>query len=150
VIATARQLTDALNGMAARLAEVQQDSEKRDQALAEAAEDRVRYERRSRKLVVVDIALTALLGFVGWQAHDASDSAAQNRQSTLVACQQTNAARAENEQLWNYVLTLFAPRPDETAAEKAAGRKVLDQLAKHVDTTFAPRDCQALVSGESP
>jgi predicted negative regulator of RcsB-dependent stress response len=139
VIATARQLTDALNGMAARLAEVQQDSEKRDQALAEAAEDRVRYERRSRKLVVVDIALTALLGFVGWQAHDASDSAAQ-----------TNAASAENEQLWNYVLTLFAPRPDETAAEKAAGRKVLDQLAKHVDTTFAPRDCQALVSGESP
>jgi hypothetical protein len=140
-IRAAQDLTTALQGLAQRLEDVKGDSEARD-------EQQVKYGHRSRLLIFIDIALTVVLGLVGWQAHDASNSAAQNRQSTLISCQQTNVARAENQQLWNYVLTLFSPRPGETAAEKAAGEKVLAALRAHVDTTFAARDCRKLLDGQ--
>ncbi len=146
-IQTARDLTGALRNVAQRLEEVKQASEDRDTDLAAANAAVARYERRNRVLVTVDILLTFVVAFFGWLAHDASNTATQTRQATIISCQQTNTARAENEQLWAYTLTLFGPRPGETAAQKAAGQVVLTRLRKRVDTTFAPRDCQALLNG---
>lgn len=106
--------------------------------------------RRTWKFVLFDIALTVLLTVFGFIAVRASEAATQNRQSALISCQSTNTAREQNAQLWAYILTLFAPRPGETAREREQGEKVLAALRSKVDITFAPRDCAALVDGKAP
>jgi hypothetical protein len=106
--------------------------------------------RRAWKFVLFDIALTIGLAFFAWQAHDASDSAAQTRQATLVTCQANNASRAGNLQIWDFLIALSRPPASDTPAKKAAADKQLAVIQGEVDRTFMPRNCRALVNGESP
>jgi hypothetical protein len=131
---TAQGLTVALDNMAAEVKRLRT------------------YGRRNRRFIIFDIAATVALTVAMFiavgasqSAHDASVAAAQNRNSALISCQATNVAREQNAQLWAYILTLFTPRPGETAAQKTQGEKVLAELRDKVDTTFAPRNCTALL-----
>lgn len=143
-IGTAQTLATALEGMAGQLKTVNENSEERDAELK-------RYGRVNRRRIwlsyaglAVDVVLTVVVGLFAVQAHNASTSAAETRTASIAACQSTNVARAENEQLWDYVLTLFAPRSGESAADRERGDQVLSALKAHVAVTFAPRNCERL------
>jgi hypothetical protein len=142
--ATAQGLTAALNGLAERLDTVRDDSEARDADLKKYG--RVNRHRiwLSYALVALDVILTVVVALLAVQARNASATANETRAASVAACQSTNVARAENEQLWDYVLTLFAPRPGETAAEAARGEQALASLRAHVTQTFEPRNCEQL------
>lgn len=116
-----------------------------------------RYGRRNRSFVIVDVVLTVLLAAVGLvSAHAASQSSAaqatatQNRTAQIVTCQASNQARAQNEQLWTYTLTLFKPKPGQTPQQQERAAVALAALHAKVEQTFAPRDCTALARGEKP
>lgn len=143
-IGTAHTLATALDGMAGQLKAVNDNSEKRDAELKTYGRVNRRRIWLSYVGLAVDIALTVGLGFFAVQAHNASTTANETRVSSITACQSTNTARAENEQLWDYTVSLFGPRPGETAAEKVQGEKVLTELRAHVVHAFMPRDCEAL------
>ena len=116
-----------------------------------------RYGRLNRMFILVDIALTVLLAGVGaLSAHAVSQSSAastlaqQNHTAQIVTCQAGNQAREQNEQLWTFLINLSVAqpaRPGETAAEKAAGERLIRLLRGKVSATFAPRDCQKLAGG---
>lgn len=146
-VGAAQTLADALNGLSERLDTATKDSETRDASLTKYGRVNRRRIWLSYAGLAVDVALTVGLGFFAVQAHNASATANQTRVSSITACQSTNVARAENEQLWDYVLTLFTPRSSETAAEKAAGDRALAMLRPHVAGTFAPRDCVQIYGG---
>ena len=141
----AQTLATALEGLSGQLKTVNDNSEARDAELK-------KYGRVNRRRIwlsyvglAVDVALTVGLGLFAVQAHNASTTANQTRVSSIAACQSTNTARAENEVLWRYVIGLLdMPHPDQTAAQKAAGEKVIASLKAKVTGTFAPRDCLAL------
>jgi hypothetical protein len=141
-IATARGLTDALKATAAEVERLR------------------KYGRTNRKFVVVDVALTVLLAVVGLlSAHAVSQSSAasvlatQNHTAQIAICQSGNQARAQNEQLWNFIIALSTsspPRPGETAAQKAAGERIIGLLKAKVTMTFKSRNCQQLTNGKKP
>lgn len=151
----AQTLANALDGMAKQLKTVNDNSEERDAELK-------KYGRRNRLGLVLDVGLTIVIALLAWQnsstsgrvssadARSAASIAEANatRMSSISACQSTNVARAENEQLWRYVIGLLAiPHPDETAAQEANGEKVVAELKARVSGTFAPRNCMELVNG---
>lgn len=164
-ITTALQLTDAVNGLSARLDEVREDSENRDEALDKYGKQNRRILRRHRLVIIagiilflIDVGLTLRIGFVASDASNASASAsraaaaarsaasaaAATRASNLAACTATNAARAQNKQLWDYLLAESRPAPDATPAQKTADERLLAQLSQHVDEAFMPSPCQRL------
>lgn len=146
-VTAARQLSDALNGMAERLDQVKADSEERDDNLK-------RYGRLNRRLVVVDITLTVLVAAVTWisahaydRASQAAESAAQLRGANIAACQQANVTRAENVQLWSKVIGISSankPPPGQTAAEHA---RVITEFKAYVAQVFKAKDCSAIFRG---
>lgn len=139
-IATAQGLTDALNAVEDRLSGL------------------AAFGHRNRRMIwglivsiTLDLILTVIVAVFAVEAHDASASATQTRNATIVSCQATNVARAQNEQLWTFVLGLVGvPHPGETAAQKEQGAKTLAALRAQVDKTFSPRNCQSfLYNGKS-
>ena len=140
-ITTAQGLTGALQGVTDEIKQLR------------------RYGRFNRRFIIVDIALTVLLAFVGGlSAHAVSQSSAasvlaqQNHTAQIVTCQAGNQARAQNEQLWAYVITLLTsspPRPGTTAAQKAEAARVVALLRAKVETTFESRNCQQLTNGKT-
>ena len=82
--------------------------------------------------VALDLLLT--VGLIG-----AYQKVETNTQAIKARCEQTNASRANNKELWTYLLSVppDPSRPPRTAGEQAA----LDAFAKKVDSTFAPTDC---------
>lgn len=132
-VITAQGLTAALQSMTGQLAALKKRS------------------RTDRHLIVaafvslaLDIGLTVAISLVAIQAHDASSSATQTRASNLAACRATNAARAQNRQLWDYLLSESRPAPGATAREKAADEKLLAELGVHINRAFKPAACGAL------
>jgi hypothetical protein len=150
VVTSARDLTDALNRLTGRLEEVRADSEDRDKQLTERDAQLSRYGRRNRHLIWVtiislalDLLLTAALTVVAVQAHRASGAATAVAASDRNLCLSGNVSRAQQVNLWNYVLTL-SQHPG-SPAEQA---RVADFKA-HLHKLFAPRDC-AHVNPQSP
>jgi hypothetical protein len=157
VVTSARDLTGALNRLAGRLEEVRSGSEGRDEQLAQRDAQLATYGRRNRHLIwitigslVLDILLTGAVTVVAIQAHNASSAAVGARttasavaQSDRNLCLSANANRAQQIDLWNYILSLG--RPPATAA----ARERIAEFKGHLETTFAPRDC-AHVSPTSP
>lgn len=131
-VATAQDLTETLKTVLAEMVRLR------------------RYGRTNRKFVIVDVVLTVLLAGVGGLSVHAASQADQNRTAQIVTCQSSNQARAQNEQLWSYTLTLFKPRPGQTPGQQAQAAVALAALHAKVEQTFAPRDCTALARGEKP
>lgn len=102
------------------------------------------YGQRNRHMIwglwvslVVDVVLTAALTVVGVQAWQANDQADQNRQNQISICQTSNTARAQNAQLWEYVLNAVPPRND-------LERQRREEFRAFMRKVFAPRDCSKL------
>lgn len=100
-------------------------------------------ERRSRRLiwvtivsVTLDIALSVVVVIFGIQLHQTAVTSAN-------LCRSSNVSRAEQIQLWDYILGLSPP------PRTAAGRAQADRFRAHVAVLFAPRNC-ADVNPESP
>ena len=138
-VATAQGLTGALEVMAAELGKLSA------------------YTHRTRRMtwglaisLALDLILTVAIAGLAYQAHDASDAAAVARNATVISCQQTNVARGQSLQLWDFLLNLSAASQpaNETPAQKAAGEKLLATLRAKVSATFAPRDCQKLLNAK--
>lgn len=145
VQAVARNLTSALNGLSQRLDQVRDDSVERDEALTRYGAVNRRLIRGLGASLAIDVILTVVLGLVGVQAHHASDVAASasNRAvhssaSTLALCQAQNTARAQQVELWEFLLSLG--KPPQTAQQK----KVVAEFVTHLHKIFAARDCAAL------
>jgi hypothetical protein len=157
VVTRARDLTDALNRLAGRLADVQAGSEARDEQLTRRDAQLATYGHRNRHLIwitivslVLDILLTAAVTVVAIQAHDASSAAASARtaasavaQSSRNLCLSANASRAQQVELWDYILSLAKPPATPAARERVA------EFRAHLAAIFAPRDC-ANVNPQSP
>ena len=134
----ARILTAALDRMSDQLTAVRQDSEARDEALAT-------YGRKNRRLilwtiasVVLDIALTVTLSVVAIQAHNASVAARHASASNYALCRAGNTARAQQVQLWAFLLSLS--KKPQTLRQRHNIAAFETQL-HHI---FAARDCAAL------
>lgn len=104
--------------------------------------------RRTWKFVLFDIALTIGLAAFAWIAHGASVSAGQAQQATLLTCQANNTARAENRQIWDFLIALSAPPATDTAKQKAAADKQLAVIQGEINRAFAPRNCAAILRGQ--
>jgi len=72
--------------------------------------------------------------------------ASANRVSITQLCQAGNEARAQQVQLWVYLIAL-SPPPHENAAALAARQKLIRQFLAYVHAVFAPRNCGALQKG---
>lgn len=104
------------------------------------------YGTRSRRLIraaavsiVLDIILSLGLGYISFQARDASQNAAT---AIKTNCLSGNEARKNQIDLWTSIFALPSTKPPtEQAARDYEGLKL------HIQQIFAPRDCNALVKG---
>jgi hypothetical protein len=131
---TARGLTEALSGVRAELARLN---------------DRV---RRSRHIIFalavslcIDVALTVILGLVAVQAHNASNSAtkatatAQHAYASNKAlCVDTNVSRHQTILVWEHLLESAGP------PKNAAGRAFETSFISYLSKVYAPRNCTHL------
>jgi hypothetical protein len=157
VVTSARDLTGALNRLAGHLEEVKAGSEDRDNQLAERDAQLAMYGRKNRHLIwitiislALDILLTGAVTVVAIQAHDASSAASSARTAAIAVaqsdrnlCLSGNAARAQQVELWDYILSLAQPPATPAARDRIA------EFKAHLETIFAPRNC-ADVNPESP
>ena len=101
------------------------------------------YGRRNRKFIIFDIALTLALTGVGAVSVHAVQSADSANAAQSALCQAGNIARAQQVQLWGFVLNISAPAkgsPPQTPAQKARIAAFRAYLARD----FASRDCSHL------
>lgn len=110
---------------------------------AESAAHR-RYGRRNRHLIWVLAAAVVLLlttGVVinGVRTSNASDLARQVHATQVSTCQQANATRAQQLQIWDYVLAVPQATPPTAAQEK-----IRADFRAFVHRVFAARDCSRI------
>lgn len=106
------------------------------QTLIADARKRRRQLRLLALSICLDVLLTVALGWLSVRTHSIATQSESNKQAIVMSCQQTNDARASNEQLWKYLLSL--PTPNAPTLQQQAVRK---QFSAFIDKTFAPRDC---------
>ena len=133
-VAALAQVVDALNATTTEL------------AATKAEVKRLRtYGRRNRAFIVFDVLLTILLAGVGGisvhaaqSANSANHSANQSNSAQLALCQASNTARAQQIDLWTFVISLS--KKPQTAQQK----KNIEAFEKHLNVIFAARDCSHL------
>lgn len=98
--------------------------------------------RRTRHIVwglvvslALDLLLTAGFAYVAVQANN-------TQQSNLALCESGNHSRAQQIEIWNYVLSLG--KPPRTAQQ----RKVVAEFEGHLHVIFAPRNCAHISPGK--
>ena len=62
--------------------------------------------------------------------------------SVIQLCQSGNDARAQQVQLWEFVIHISKPPPHETPAHRAQRERTVAQFVTHLHQVFAPRNCQ--------
>lgn len=136
-LATAKSLTEALNEVSAECVRLRT------------------YGRRNRKFIVFDVALTVALGVssfiavhAGESAHNAQVAAVAARAAVAVAvqdnrnlCLSSNVARAQQIELWDFVLGLG--HSPQTAQEK----KNIGAFRHELAVIYQPRDCSDVSPG---
>ncbi|MDQ1497701.1 MAG: hypothetical protein QOI86_1041 [Actinomycetota bacterium] len=112
------------------------------------------YGRRNRHLiklmavsVVVDVALSFGLAYAVYKADDASGAASRAASAQVVTCRSSNAARAVQTDLWNFILNSFPPPVGETPAARTQRETTTAKFKVYVASAFAQRDCEALLDG---
>lgn len=119
-IATAKGLTDVVRGLTEEVVRLR------------------KYGRTNRRFVVVDILLTLAVFLAGGIGVNAIQKASDANSAQLALCQAGNVSRAQQIDLWDYVLSLS--KPPQTAEQRA----VVAKFEQHLHQVFAPRDCQKL------
>jgi hypothetical protein len=174
VFTRAGALTGALGGVRDELKALRDrlaEQENLQTALAEAQdaqvtahESQVKYEKRSRVLlllafVVTAVAITAVAIAIraSSQAAVAKASAAVSHRiasaqhsDLLAGCQAGNQAKLQQKSLWAFVESAIAPRPGSTAAQLAAGERFESALKAHVQMANPIRNCQVVYSIQPP
>ena len=87
--------------------------------------------------LIFDVALTLVLLFVVNQSIANKVKIASNQQLAVTTCVSGNTARAEETQLWGYVLS-----PSVTQPQTVAQQKRVTAFRAYVGKVFAPRDCK--------
>lgn len=112
--------------------------------------------RGTRRLAVglaasfaLDIALTLVLGFTAFSAHDTASANAQLvgelHASQIASCGNGNLFRADQDVIWqDFIGLLTRPAPGETAAQAAKTGKLAAQFLGYVATVNHAIDCAAL------
>lgn len=86
--------------------------------------------------ILLDVLLTFAFGFVSVKTHQIATAADSNHQAIVRNCETSNEARANNKQIWGFLLAVQTPQVP--TLQQAQTRQQFQQL---VDKTFAPRDC---------
>ena len=115
---TAKDLTTALNDVAAEVKRLR------------------KFGRTNRRFIVFDVLLTIALAVTGAVSVHAAQTANSVSASNRALCESSNVARAQQIELWNFVLSLSSGKP-QTAQQK----KNVAEFRQHLDAIFAPRDC---------
>jgi len=74
----------------------------------------------------------------------AVNRATSSRATVQELCISGNDSRAQQVQLWEFVITLSVAPPNETHAEKAARLNRVREFRAYLHKVFAPRDCTRL------
>ena len=92
-------------------------------------------------VLAFDLALSALLGYVGWQSHVAAERA--NR-SLTVACEAGNEFKRLDLQRWQYIIQLSNANPPAnlSADEKARAAANLKAFQAFLAVADAERTCR--------
>lgn len=110
-----------------------------DQAVAALLADAKKRRRQIRLLfisIILDILLTIGLTGLSFVTHQLASNAENAQDAIINNCRVGNEARANNKQLWTYLLNL--PTPNAPTLEQ---QKIRQQFSDFVDKTFAARDC---------
>lgn len=99
-----------------------------------------KYGRRNRKFIIFDIALTLALTLIGTISVHAVQSADNARAGQVALCQAGNVSRAQQVQLWDYILAISGQ--PKTAEQRTRANAFRAYLARD----FAPRNCAALAN----
>ena len=62
--------------------------------------------------------------------------------SVIQLCQSGNDARAQQVQLWEFVIHISKPPPHETPAHRAQRERTVAQFVTHLHHVFGLRNCQ--------
>lgn len=89
--------------------------------------------------ILLDIILTFGVGYLSIQNNRVASQAENNQQALVQSCETTNGSRANNKQIWDYLLAVQTPNVPTLQQQQ-----VRSQFQSLVDTTFAPRDCNSL------
>ena len=92
-------------------------------------------------LAILVMSITVCLVGSYWLSLYAIHRASVNTVNVVQLCQSGNEARAEQRQLWNYIIAISQPPPHQTPAEKADHARRLLLFEAKLNKTFAPRDC---------
>lgn len=143
-ISTARQMTEALNGLSGRLDEAKQEWRDRDEFLTA-------YGRRNRMLawlagsaafIALGLAVAVAVLFV--QVSDNAATISDLHSTNVSACQAGNVSRSEQIQLWEHLVAVSKPAPGESAAQRRQNEETAAAFLGYVRHVFAPRDCAAV------
>ncbi len=96
------------------------------------------YGRRNRKFILFDIIVTILLSGIGGGVVHAIQSANHANSAQLALCQAGNTSRAQQANLWEFLIRLSGP------PKTAQGRRLIATFEHHLHVVFAPRDCSHL------
>lgn len=94
--------------------------------------------------IILDVILTFGLAYLSFQTQEIASQAENNKQALVRNCETTNAARANNKELWDYLLSI--PADPEDTPRTIEQQEQLDKFKDFVDKTFAPRDCSKIAS----
>lgn len=93
--------------------------------------------------IVLDVLLSLVVWRVAVDARDAANLARSAREQGVVLCRAGNESRADQVQLWQFVIQLSANNttPQSTPAQKQEQAERLATFQQYLRTVFAPRDC---------
>ena len=100
-----------------------------------------------RGFVFLSLLTLLLAGASSWFSVRAVRGEVANRATITQLCETGNGFRADQVTLWSHLVTISAPPPHETAAQKAARAKTVRAFLAYVRKVFAPRDCTASSEG---
>jgi hypothetical protein len=93
----------------------------------------------ARHAVIFLFVLTFLTGAANllWTSRQ-TGAVRKTAASQIALCQAGNVSRAQQIDLWEFVIRISGP------SKTAAGRRVTAQFEQHLHAVFAPRDCARL------
>ena len=104
--------------------------------------------RGAAQAVVVLFVLAFLLAAASfWLSVRTVQGQIHSRASVVQLCQAGNESRAQQVTLWTHLVSISAPPPHETAAQKAVRETRIRQFLGYVRQVFAPRNCKASFKG---
>lgn len=107
-------------------------------ALVRADDNRKNQVRWLAVSLLLDVLLTIAFGWVTIQTHNLAVEAESNKTALIRNCETANEARKNQRALWGFILSVPPQEPRTPEQQKR-----VDSFSQFVDTTFAPRDCEA-------